>query len=134
MKAFFILFFMLSTSLLANEKIVLQLKWLHQFQFAGYYAAKEKGFYSEFGLDVEIRQRDRQKNNIEQVISGEAEYGVSDSVLLLYKAKNEPVTIVAPIFQHSPGVILTLKSSGIDSPYKLNNKKLMFYKKKIVLH
>ncbi|WP_373003002.1 diguanylate cyclase [Sulfurimonas sp.] len=129
MRIFFILFFTLSASLLANEKIVLQLKWLHQFQFAGYYAAKEKGFYSDLGLDVEIRERDRTKNNIEQVINGEAEYGIADSVLLLYKAKKEPLTIVAPIFQHSPGVILTLKSSGIDSPYKLNNKKLMFYKK-----
>ncbi|NOR57810.1 MAG: diguanylate cyclase [Sulfurimonas sp.] len=129
MKLFLILLFTLSASLLANEKVVLQLKWLHQFQFAGYYAAKEKGFYDELGLDVEIRERDRTKNNIEQVINGEAEYGVSDSVLLLYKAKKEPITIVTPIFQHSPGVILTLKSSGIDSPYKLNNKKLMFYKK-----
>ncbi|WP_373035190.1 diguanylate cyclase [Sulfurimonas sp.] len=129
MKIFFILFFIVSASLFAKEKVVLQLKWLHQFQFAGYYAAKEKGFYSELGLDVEIRQRDRSKNNIEQVISGEAEYGVSDSVLLLYSAKNEPISIIAPIFQHSPGVILTLKSSGINSPYKLNDKKLMFYKK-----
>ncbi|EDZ62841.1 diguanylate cyclase (GGDEF domain), possibly sulfonate sensing [Sulfurimonas gotlandica GD1] len=129
MRLFFILFFTASVSLFANEKVALQLKWLHQFQFAGYYAAKEKGFYSELGLDVEIRERNRVKNNIQQVISGEAEYGISDSVLLLYKAKKEPVTIVTPIFQHSPGVILTLKSSGIDSPYKLKNKKLMFYKK-----
>nr|WP_321266725.1 diguanylate cyclase [uncultured Sulfurimonas sp.] len=129
MKLFFILIFFLTLSLHAKEKVVLQLKWLHQFQFAGYYAAKEKGFYDELGLDVEIRQRDISKNNIEQVINGEAEYGVSDSVLLLYKAKKEPVIIVTPIFQHSPGIIITLKSSGIDSPYKLNNKNFMFYKK-----
>ena len=129
MRLFFILFFTISASLLANEKVVLQLKWLHQFQFAGYYAAKEKGFYDELGLDVEIRERDRSKNNIEQVINGEAEYGIADSVLLLYRSKKEPLVIVTPIFQHSPGVILTLKSSGIDSPYKLDNKKLLFYKK-----
>jgi len=129
MKIFFILFFTISASLLANEKVVLQLKWLHQFQFAGYYAAKEKGFYEEVGLDVEIRQRDKSKNNIEQVINGEAEYGIADSVLLLYKSKKEPLIIVTPIFQHSPNVILTLKSSGIDSPYKLNDKELLFYKK-----
>ena len=101
MKVLFILFFTLSISLFANEKVVLQLKWLHQFQFAGYYAAKEKGFYEELGLDVEIRERNRDKNNIEQVINREAQYGVSDSVLLLYKAKKEPITIVTPIFQHS---------------------------------
>ena len=115
-------------SLQANEKVTLQLKWLHQFQFAGYYAAKEKGFYKDVGLDVEIKQRDLSKNNIEQVISGEAQYGITDSIIILYKAKKRPVTIVAPIFQHSPSIIITLKSSGIDSPYKLENKKMIFYK------
>jgi ABC-type nitrate/sulfonate/bicarbonate transport system substrate-binding protein len=39
----------------ALEKVSLQLKWLHQFQFAGYYVALEKGFYRDAGLDVEIR-------------------------------------------------------------------------------
>lgn len=122
-----LLMFMLS--LQANEKVILQLKWLHQFQFAGYYAAKEKGYYDEVGLDVEIRQRDLNKNNIEQVINQKAQYGIADSILFLYKAKKQPIKIVSPIFQHSPGVIITLKSSGIDSPYKLQNKKMIFYKK-----
>lgn len=60
----------------ANEKITLQLKWFHQFQFAGYYAAKEKGFYEEVGLDVEIKERDLKYNNIDEVINGNAQYGV----------------------------------------------------------
>lgn len=111
------------------EKVTLQLKWLHQFQFAGYYAAKYKGFYEDEGLDVEIKQRDLHQNNIQQVIDGEAEYGVSDSILLLYQARKKPVVIVAPIFQHSPQVLVTLKSSGIDSPYKLDDKNITFYQK-----
>jgi len=123
---FLIIFY---SSLFANEKVILQLKWLHQFQFAGYYAAFEKGFYKDVGLDVEIRQRDLAKNNIEQVISGEAQYGVTDSILLLYRAKNQPVVIVSPIFQHSPAIIITLKKSGIDSSYKLKGEKLVFYEK-----
>ena len=36
------------------KKVTLQLSWFDQFQFAGYYMAKEKGFYKELGLDVEI--------------------------------------------------------------------------------
>ena len=36
------------------EKVTLQLKWLHHFQFAGYYAAIEKGFYREVGLEVAL--------------------------------------------------------------------------------
>lgn len=111
------------------EKVTLQLKWLHQFQFAGYYAAQLKGFYAEEGLDVTIRERDMFKNNIRQVIDGEAEYGVSDSVLLLYQARGEPVVIVAPIFQHSPQIVVTLQSSGLDSPYALHNRNIAFYQK-----
>ena len=99
MKFLFLTIIFIITSLNANEKVVLQLKWLHQFQFAGYYAAKEKGFYSELGLDVEIRVRDKSKNNIEQVVHGEAEYGIADSVLLLYRSKNEPVVIVASRYE-----------------------------------
>ena len=40
----------------ALDRVTLQLKWLHQFQFAGYYAALEKGFYREAGFDVQIRE------------------------------------------------------------------------------
>ncbi|PLY09780.1 MAG: diguanylate cyclase [Arcobacter sp.] len=117
-----------TTFLSSNEKVVLQLKWLHQFQFAGYYAAKEKGFYNDLGLDVEIKQRNLATNNIQEVIDGKAQYGIADSVLLLYKAKNEPVVIISPIFQHSPSVLLFTKSSGINSVYDLTGKNIIFYK------
>ncbi|RUM90019.1 MAG: diguanylate cyclase [Thiomicrospira sp.] len=111
------------------EKVTLQLKWLHQFQFAGYYAAQKEGYYRAEGLDVDIRQRDLHENNIQQVLDHKAQYGVSDSILLLYQAKKAPVVIVAPIFQHSPQVLFTLASSGLDSPYKLKNKKIALYQK-----
>ena len=101
---------------------------MHQFQFAGYYAAKELGYYEQAGLDVTIKERDLRFNNITQVINNEAQYGIADSVLFLYVLKKEPIKIVAPIFQHSPSVLFTLKSSGIDSPYKLGGKSITFYK------
>lgn len=126
---YFLVPFFLFSNVYASEKVSLQLKWLHQFQFAGYYAAKEKGFYEEAGLDVTIKERNLQKNNIEQIIDGESEYGVADSVLFLYQEEKKPVVIVAPIFQHSPSVLITLASSGIDSPYKLNGKNITFYQK-----
>ena len=122
-----ILIILLSSFVYSQEKVTLQLKWFHQFQFAGYYAAKEKGFYDEVGLDVEIKQRDLNFNNIEQVINNEAQYGVADSALLLYKMKNEPVVIVAPIFQHSPNVLISLKSNKINSPYDLEGKNISIY-------
>lgn len=110
-----------------NEKVTLQLKWFHQFQFAGYYAAKEKGFYQNLGLDVDIKEKQIGLNNIEQVISGEAQYGVADSVLILYKIRKKPIVIVSPILQHSPSVLIALKKSGINSPYELNDKSISFY-------
>jgi diguanylate cyclase (GGDEF)-like protein/PAS domain S-box-containing protein len=110
-----------------TEKVTLQLKWFHQFQFAGYYAAKEKGFYQNLGLDVDIKEKHIDFNNIDQVISGEAQYGVADSVLILYKIRKKPIVIVSPILQHSPSVLIALKKSGINSPYELNDKKIIFY-------
>ena len=123
----YLLLIIFSTFLNANEKVVLQLKWFHQFQFAGYYAAKEKGFYDEVGLNVEIRQRDLKYNNIDEVINGNAQYGVADSILILYRLKQQPVVIVSPIFQHSPSVFISLKKSNISSVYELNNKDILFY-------
>ncbi len=126
-KKIILIFLFFFISLNAEEKITLQLKWLHQFQFAGYYAAKEKGFYKEVGLDVDIKERELNKNNIEQVINKEADYGIADSILLLYKAKNKPVVLVSPVFQHSPSILMSLKKSEINSPYKLDKKNMIFY-------
>ena len=123
----YLILILFTTFLNANEKVTLQLKWFHQFQFAGYYAAKEKGFYDEVGLNVEIRQRDLKYNNIDEVINGNAQYGVADSILILYRLKQQPVVIVSPIFQHSPSVFISLKKSNISSVYELNNKDILFY-------
>ncbi|MGR9000495.1 MAG: ABC transporter substrate-binding protein, partial [Gammaproteobacteria bacterium] len=116
---------LLPASALALEHVSLQLKWLHAFQFAGYYAAKEKGFYAEEGLDVDIRERIPGINNIRQVIEGEAEYGVADTGLLQERLNGQPVVVLASIFQHNPLVFLTLKKSGIVSPYELVGKRVM---------
>ena len=112
-----------------TEQVLLQLKWAHQFQFAGYYAAQEKGFYKNEGLDVVLRQREPDKNNIHQVLNGEAEYGIADSILLLYRMRGTPLILLAPIFQQSPLVFITLRESGIDSPYQFKGKHVMMYPK-----
>jgi len=116
-----------SSSLLAVpvEKISLQLKWLNSFQFAGYYAAKEKGFYAEENLDVAIRERIPKISNIEQVLNDESQYGVADTGLLEQRLGGKPVVVLASIFQHNPLVYLTLKDSGIVSPYELKGKRVM---------
>lgn len=108
-----------------SEKIIIQLNWFHQFQFAGYYAAKEQGFYQEYGLDVEFQEYDGQGVIAENVTNGLAHYGINDSSLMVAKDKGAPVVIVAQIFQHSPVTIATLKSSNITTPFDLIGKRIM---------
>jgi len=69
----------LPVSAFGADKVTLQLIWKNQFQFAGYYAAKEKGFYSAEGLDVVFRQRDIKTSYIGDALEGKAQYGTSDS-------------------------------------------------------
>jgi len=108
------------------ERVTIQLKWFHQFQFAGYYAAVEKGYYAQEGIDVVFRERDTQKSHIQSVLDGEAEYGVADTGLLLARMNDKPVVLLKQIFQHSPLVFLSLKNSGITTPYDMAGKNVMF--------
>jgi len=89
----------------------------------------DQGFYAEEGLDVEIRERNIEINNIQQVIDGKAQYGVADSILLSYQSRKQPVVTLAAIFQHSPNVLFTLKTSNINSPLGLIGKRLTAYPK-----
>lgn len=107
------------------EKVRLQLKWFHQFQFAGYYAALEQGFYAEEGLDVDIVERDISKGVVDQLVAGEADYGIEDSGLLVHYAQGQPIKLMAAIYQHSPLAYFALKKSGIVSPYEMVGKTVM---------
>jgi len=109
----------------ALEKVTLQLKWFHQFQFAGYYAALDQGYYKEVGLDVTIRERDKKSTPIDEVLSGRANYAVSDSSLILHRLNGKPVTVLGAIFQHSPLVLLTRVEDKIFSPFELKGKRVM---------
>ncbi len=51
------------------DKVTIQLDWLHQFQFAGYYMAKEKGFYENENLDVKIKEFDYNINIIDDLLN-----------------------------------------------------------------
>ncbi len=108
------------------ESVVLQLKWMHQFQFAGYYAAKHKGFYKDAGFDVTIRQRDPKTTVIDDVLEGRAQFGVADSSIVLQRLLNKPVVITSTVFQHSPLVLMSLANSGIRNISDLAGKKSCF--------
>lgn len=107
------------------EKVSLQLKWHHQFQFAGYYAAKAQGYYKEAGLEVTILPASSQNNPEEKVITGKVDFGIGGSDLIILRAKGTPVVVLASIFQHSPLVLLSLKKDVIQSIHDFKNSTLM---------
>ena len=107
------------------DPVRLQLKWKHQFQFAGYYAAVEKGFYREAGLEVEILEAQEGQETMDRVVDGHAEFGVGTTDLVLMHQKGEPVVVLAVIFQHSPLALLLRKDSGIQTLHGLEGKKVM---------
>lgn len=107
------------------EKISVQLRYLHQFQFAGFYAAIDQGYYREAGLQVELREASLAGESIDEVLLGQAQYGQAQTDLLLYRLYGKPVVALAPIFQHSASVLMVLKDSGIRSPHQIKGKRVM---------
>jgi len=107
------------------EPIHLQLRWHHQFQFAGYYAALEKGYYKDAGLEVIIHEGSPEKKPLQEVLQGRAQYGEANSELLLARLRGAPLVALAAIYQHSPSVLIARKNAGISSPDGLIGKKIM---------
>lgn len=113
------------SSSFALENVTLQLKWTHHFQFAGYYAAKEQGYYREAGLDVHIAEAAPDTDPVFRVMNGEAQFGVGTSSLLLERSAGKPLVALAVIFQHSPYAIYTAKYKGIVNLRDLADKRIM---------
>ncbi len=107
------------------QKVSLQLQWKHQFEFAGFYIAKEKGFYKDVGLDIELIEFDFTKNIINDVCNGRATYGTSYPSSILEKFNGKDIVLLSAILQLSPHILVSLKSSGIKSIEDFKNKKIM---------
>jgi len=102
----------------------LQLKWRHQFQFAGFYTALEQGYYREAGFDVTIIPATPGTDPVETVLKGGADFGVASSELVLRYARGDPVVVLASIFQHSPLTLFVRREAGIDSVHDLPGHKV----------
>ncbi|MDP3815209.1 GGDEF domain-containing protein [Pseudomonas sp.] len=110
----------------AAEKLRLQLRWLHQFQFAGYYLALEKGYYRQAGLDVEILQGGpRVPRPIDSLLAGQADFAIANSGVVIARMQGKPVVALAAIMQTSPIVWIVRADSGIYSPHDLAGKRVM---------
>lgn len=123
----FLLFVVFSFTLYANntslEKVKLQLQWKHQFEFAGFYAAKEKGFYEEVGLEVELVEFNETTDITKEVLSGNVQYGLSYASIIAQYFNGAPIVLLANFFKQSPLVLVAQES--IQTPADLRGKKVM---------
>ena len=110
---------------MAADKVTLQLKWVTQAQFGGYYVAKDKGFYEEEGLDVDIKPGGPDIAP-PQVLAG----GGADVIVdwmpsaLATREKGVPLVNIAQPYKSSGMMLTCLKESGVKTPGDFKGKTL----------
>lgn len=119
--------FLLAPSLAsAGSEFRVQLRWTHQFQFAGYYMALEKGYYEEAGLSVElIEGGPHALQPVSDLLNGKVDFAVSNSGVVIHRMAGKPIVALAAIAQTSPIVWIVREDSGIRTPLDLVGRRLM---------
>src|SRR3954466_10402249 len=106
-------------------KVTLQLKWVTQSQFAGYYAAVAKGYYKNAGLDVTLKVGGPDITPEQTVLGGQAQFGIDWLPnLFATREKGGKIVSIAQVFARSGMTELTWKDSGITSIAKMKGKKV----------
>ncbi len=114
-----------SLSAVAADKITVQMKWVPQAQFAGYYVAQAKGYYKEAGLDVTIKPGGPDVSPV-QVIAGKSADAIVNWMpdALAAREAGVPLVNIAQVFDRSGLMLTCKKSSGVSSPKDLKGKTL----------
>lgn len=109
----------------AADKVTLQLKWVPQAQFAGYYVAQAKGYYKAEGLDVTIKPGGPDISPV-QVLAGKSADVVVNWMpdALAAREAGVPLVNIAQIFNRSGLMLTCKKASGVTSPKDLKGKTL----------
>ncbi|MBN2817037.1 MAG: ABC transporter substrate-binding protein [Campylobacterales bacterium] len=125
MRIFFLLSVLFLNTVFSQEleKVRVQLQWKHQFEFAGFYAAKELGYYQEVGLDVELIEYRSDEGIVPIILNKKAEYGVGYSSVIADFCNGKPIVMLANFFKHSPLVLVVQKE--ITTPADLKGKTIM---------
>src|SRR3954447_7927113 len=107
------------------DKLKLQLKWLHQAQFAGYYVAADKGYYKEMGLEVELLPGGPDVVPSQKVLTGAADVGLDwVGSLLANRDKGQPLVDIGQFYQSSGMLLVSKKTANIKTPADLKGKKV----------
>jgi NitT/TauT family transport system substrate-binding protein len=107
------------------DTLKLQLKWLHQAQFAGYYVAADKGYYRDRCLDVQFLTGGPDVVPSQKVLTGAADVGIDwVGSTLANRDKGEPLVDIGQFYQSSGLMLISKKKTGISSPKDLKGKKV----------
>lgn len=87
--------------------VSVQLNWHHQFQFAGFYAAIQQGYYHQAGLNVTLKPWHKGINPLQEVTNDTADFGVGISSVITDFSKGADIRLVMSAFQYSPLVLLS---------------------------
>ncbi|WP_064580433.1 ABC transporter substrate-binding protein [Streptobacillus moniliformis] len=107
-----------------DKKIMIVLDWTPNTNYTGLFVAKEKGYFNEYGLDVEIVQPP-EGSSTQLIGVGKAQIGISfqDTLAKYFSAKEKlPVTAIATILQHNTSGLVSLKDKNITSFKDLEGK------------
>lgn len=115
----------LSLGAQAAEKVTLQLKWVPQAQFAGYYVAQAKGYYKDAGLDVTIKPGGTDVSPV-QVLAGKSADVIVNWMpdALAAREAGVPLVNIAQVFDKSGLMLTCKKASGVSTPKDLKGKTL----------
>ena len=110
----------------AADKLVLQLKWIRQAQFAGYYVAQENGYYADEGLEVDIRAAAPNASTPADVAAaGDADVVVEwMPAALVAREEGIPLVNIAQPFKKSAASLTCLSSAEVNSPDDLRGKRI----------
>jgi ABC-type nitrate/sulfonate/bicarbonate transport system substrate-binding protein len=105
------------------DKVTIQFNWDHTVEWAGFYAAKQQGYYANENLEVNLIAAE--KDPVDEVVSGQIEFGtITGTGLVIARSQNKPIVAVAALLRRSPRVVMALASSGIATPKDLVGKKV----------
>ncbi len=99
------------------DTVTVQLKWIHQAQFAGFYVAQEQGYYADENINVTFIEGGAGIDPVTQIGTGQADFGIDGADRVLAdRSQGQPVVAIAVIFRKNPFVFVAMADSGITKP------------------
>jgi NitT/TauT family transport system substrate-binding protein len=112
-----------------KKSVTVQLSWVHEAEWTGFYAADQQGYYGDEGLAVQIKPGGFNEagylDPVAQVLSGDAQFAMASAAeVFTARAAGKPIVAIANIFQASPRVFMSLAENNITRPADFVGKRV----------